>query len=72
MFNDNTLLALRKLKDAGNRYIWQAGNVQQGVPAILNGRRYHINQHMDSLAAGKEVAIFGDLGKYFVRKVGRR
>jgi HK97 family phage major capsid protein len=71
MFNDNTLLALRKLKDAENRYIWQAGNVQQGVPATLNGRRYHINQHMDSLAAAKKVAIFGDLGKYFVRKVGQ-
>jgi HK97 family phage major capsid protein len=71
MFNDNTLLALRKLKDSEGRYIWQAGNVQQGVPATLNGRRYHINQHMDSLAAAKKVAIFGDLGKYFVRKVGQ-
>lgn len=71
MFNDNTLLALRKLKDAEGRYIWQAGNVQQGVPATLNGRRYHVNQHMDSLAAAKKVAIFGDLGKYFVRKVGQ-
>jgi HK97 family phage major capsid protein len=71
MFNDNTLLALRKLKDSEGRYIWQAGNVQQGVPSTLNGRPYSINQHMDSLAAAKKVMLFGDLGKYFVRKVGQ-
>jgi HK97 family phage major capsid protein len=71
MFNDNTLLALRKLKDSEGRYIWQAGNVQQGVPATLNGRPYSINQHMESLAAAKKVMLFGDLGKYFVRKVGQ-
>ncbi|HXH52543.1 MAG TPA: phage major capsid protein [Sphingomicrobium sp.] len=70
MFNDNTLLDLRKLKDGEERYVWQAGNVQQGVPPTLNGRRYHINQHMDSLAAAKRIMIFGDLGKYYVRKVG--
>ncbi|HEX8585054.1 MAG TPA: phage major capsid protein [Allosphingosinicella sp.] len=70
MFNDGTLLALRKLKDSEGRYIWQAGNVQQGVPASLNGRPYSINQHMDGLAAAKKPVIFGDLGKYFVRKVG--
>jgi HK97 family phage major capsid protein len=70
MFNDATLLAVRKLKDSEGRYVWQGGNVQQGVPATLNGRRYHINQHMDSLAAAKKVMLFGDLGKYFVRKVG--
>jgi HK97 family phage major capsid protein len=71
MFNDNTLLALRKLKDSEGRYIWQGGNVQTGVPATLNGRPYSINQHMDSLAAAKKVMLFGDLGKYFVRKVGQ-
>lgn len=70
MFNDNTLLVMRKLKDSEGRYIWQAGNVQQGVPATLNGRRYHINQHIESLAAAKKVMLFGDFGKYFVRKVG--
>jgi HK97 family phage major capsid protein len=70
MFNDTTLLAVRKLKDAENRYIWQMGNVQGGVPASLNGHRYHINQAMDSLAAAKKAMLFGDFGQYFVRKVG--
>jgi HK97 family phage major capsid protein len=69
-FNDSTLLAVRKLKDSEGRYIWQAGNVQQGVPATLNGRVYHINQAIDALAAAKKVMLFGDFGAYFVRKVG--
>lgn len=70
MFNDSTLKAVRKLKDAEGRYIWQAGNVQAGVPSMLNGKPYSINQHMDSLAAGKKAVLFGDFSKYFVRKVG--
>lgn len=70
MLNDGTLLAVRKLKDGNGQYIWQMGNVQQGIPASLNGRRYFINQAMASLATGNKTVIFGDLGKYFVRKVG--
>lgn len=70
MFNDNTLLAVRKLKDGEGRYMWQMGDVQKGVPASFNGRPYSINQAMDSLAAAKKVMLFGDFGKYFVRKVG--
>jgi HK97 family phage major capsid protein len=70
MFNDTTLGALRKLKDAENRYIWTAGDVQNGVPGSILGYRYSINQAMDTLAAAKKVMLFGDFGKYFVRKVG--
>lgn len=70
MFNDATLKAVRKLKDGDGNYLWQAGNVQQGVPGTLNGRPYHINQDMDSLAAAKKAVLFGDLKKYWVRKVG--
>jgi HK97 family phage major capsid protein len=70
MFNDDTLKVLRKLKDGDGNYLWQAGNVQQGVPGTLNGRRYHINQDMDPLAAAKKVVLFGDMKKYWVRKVG--
>jgi HK97 family phage major capsid protein len=70
MFNDSTLAAIRKLKDGDGNYLWQMGNVQQGVPGALLGYRYSINQAMDSLAAAKKVVLFGDFGKYFVRKVG--
>lgn len=70
MFNDTTLSAVRKLKDGNGNYLWQQGNVKLGVPATFNGRAYSINQAMDSLGAGKKVMLFGDFGKYFVRKVG--
>lgn len=70
MFNDSTLSAIRKLKDGQGNYLWQMGNVQQGQPGTLLGYNYSINQAMDSLAAAKKVMLFGDMGKYYVRKVG--
>lgn len=70
MFNDLTLAAIRKLKDSENRYIWSMGDIQKGEPGTLLGYRYSINQAMDSLAAAKKVILFGDFGKYYVRKVG--
>jgi HK97 family phage major capsid protein len=71
MFHDLVLAAIRKLKDGQGNYLWQAGNVRQGVPAQLNGRPYFINQAMSSaFTTGQKLIIYGDLSKYFVRKVG--
>lgn len=70
MFNDLTLAALRKLKDGDGRYIWTMGDVQNGVPGNILGYRYSINQAMANLATGNKTMLFGDFGKYFVRKVG--
>jgi len=70
MFNDATLLALRKLKDGDGNYLWQMGNVQAGIPPSFNGRAYSINQAMASLGAASRVMLFGDFSKYYVRKVG--
>ncbi len=70
MFNDLTLAAIRKLKDGAGNYIWTAGDVQKGVPGTILGYRYSINQVMANLGAGAKTMLFGDFGKYFVRKVG--
>jgi HK97 family phage major capsid protein len=70
MMNDSTLAAVRKLKDGQGNYLWQSGNVQAGIPGTINGRPFSINQAMASLATGNRVMVFGDFGKYFVRKVG--
>lgn len=70
MFNDTTLSAIRKLKDGNGNYLWQMGNVQQGAPGTLLGYRYHINQAVANVATGQKSVLFGDFGKYFVRKVG--
>lgn len=70
MFNDTTLAAIRKLKDGNGSYIWQMGNIQTGEPGSLLGHPYSINQAMDSAAAAKKVMLFGDFGRYYVRRVG--
>lgn len=73
MFNDTTLKLIRKLKDGQGNYLWQMGDVRAGVPGSLLGYNYHVNQAIGSVpgaAAATRVAVFGDFGKYFVRKVG--
>lgn len=70
MFNDTVLKLARKLKDAENRYIWQAPNLQTGAPATLLDKPYYINPSMADPAASAKPIIFGDLSKYTVRRVG--
>lgn len=71
MFHDNILLALRRLKDGQGNYLWQMGDVKGGYPATFNGRQYSINQAMAATqVTTARVVLFGDFGKYFVRKVG--
>jgi HK97 family phage major capsid protein len=70
MFNDTSLLALRKVKDGEGNYIFSAGSITNGTPGTLLGRRFWINQAMANAATAQKPIIFGDFGKYFVRKVG--
>lgn len=70
MFNDLTLAAVRKLKNGTGDYLWQAGDFTQGVASTLLGYRYSINQAMPAMTTGLKSVLFGDFGKYFVRKVG--
>lgn len=70
MFNDSTLKAIRKLKDGQGQYLFQFGNISQGIPATLLDKPYSVNQAMASLATGNKTVLFGDFSKYFVRKVG--
>jgi HK97 family phage major capsid protein len=70
MFNDLTLAALRKLKDGDGRYIWTMGDIKSGAPGTLLGYNYSINQAMATIATTNKTVLFGDFGKYWVRKVG--
>ncbi|TPM58985.1 phage major capsid protein [Mesorhizobium sp. B2-2-4] len=69
-FNDLTLAAIRKLKDGQGNYLWAHGDYQTQEPARVLGYRYYINQAIASIATGNKTVIFGDFGKYWVRKVG--
>lgn len=70
MFNDSTFKAIRKLKDGDGNYLWQMGDVRTGAPGMLLDSPYSVNQDMASIATGNKTILFGDFGKYFVRKVG--
>ncbi|HCZ00172.1 MAG: capsid protein [Rhodobacterales bacterium RIFCSPHIGHO2_02_FULL_62_130] len=71
MFNDNTLLALRKLKDGqGNYLITEAPDGSGRLKVGSVSAPYSINQAMVSIAAAKKVMLYGDFSKYYVRKVG--
>jgi len=70
MFNDNTLKAVRKLKDGEGNYLLGRGDISKGIAPTLLGRSYSINQAMADIGTGNKSMVFGDFGKYFVRKVG--
>lgn len=70
MFNDTTLKSIRKLKDGQGQYLWNGGDLSKGISPALLGRPYSVNQAMGSPATGVKTVIFGDFGKYYVRKVG--
>lgn len=69
MFHDTTLKVLRKVKDADGNFIWQPANAQTGAPALLLSHGYRINQAMPTMAASARSILFGDMGKYAVRRV---
>jgi HK97 family phage major capsid protein len=70
MFNDTTLKTIRKLKGGDGQYIWQMGDVRTGAPGTLFDKPYSVNQACVNGATGTKPIVFGDFGKYYVRKVG--
>lgn len=69
MFNDNTLKAIRKLKDGNGNYIWQMGDIRTGAPTTLLDKPYVINQAMADISTGTKPIVVGDFSKYIVRVV---
>jgi HK97 family phage major capsid protein len=70
MMNDSVLAAVRKLKDGQGNYLWQMGNYQAAVPQNILGYNVVVNQAMASQATGNKIMLFGDMAKFYVRKVG--
>lgn len=72
MFNFATLGALKKLVDADQRPLWQhsmTSGLADGVPSLLLGKPYKINQQMASMVADAKSILYGDFSKYIVREV---
>jgi len=70
MVNDQTLAAIRKLKDGQGNYLWAAGSYINNTPDSLLGYPIVVNQAMDSIATAKKTVLFGDMSAFYVRKVG--
>lgn len=72
MMHDDSLKAVRKIKDSYGRPIFVPGYEQGnpgGAPDRLLGRPININQNMDPMGAGKKSILFGDFSKYLIRDV---
>lgn len=70
MLSDTALKGLRKLKYTGSgEYIFQPG-ITAGVPSLLAGSPYVVNQDMAVPATGVKSVLFGDFeAGYIIRKV---
>lgn len=68
MMNDNTLKALKKVKDGDGRYLWTSGLAFK-EPDTINGYPYSINQHMADIGSGAKAMLFGNFKKYMIRNV---
>ena len=68
MFNDQTLLAIRLLKDSDGNTIWQKG-LSDGEPDKILGKPFIINNDMPNIGASAKSIMFGDIEKYLIRDV---
>jgi len=65
LFNDQTIKAIRKLKDGNGQFLWQPG-LQAGQPNTLLGYNYETSTHMPIIGAGAKPILFGDFSSYWI------
>ena len=68
MFHDNTLKALKKLKDENGQYIFQP-SLRDDEPSTVLGKPFIVNNDMPEIGASAKSIAFGDFKKYLVRRV---
>ena len=71
IMNDQTIAALRKLKDENGQYLWQP-SLQAGEPDRLFGYEVVTSAYVPMIAAGKPVIAFGDFSYYNIGDRGVR
>lgn len=71
IMNDQTIAALRKLKDNNNNFIWQP-SYQAGEPDRLLGYTLHTSAFAPKQAAGAKAIAFGDFSYYNIGDRGVR
>ena len=71
IMNDQTIAALRKLKDNNGAYLWQP-SLQAGEVDRLFGYEVYTSPYVPTIAAGKPVIAFGDFSYYNIGDRGTR
>lgn len=71
MCNDQTLLAIRKLKDNNGAYIWQP-SFREGEPDRLLGYPVYTSPYFPAIEADKAALAFGDFKYYNIGDRGVR
>lgn len=65
LMNDDTVKAIRKMKDKNDQYIWQP-SVQAGQPDQILNCPVYTSPYMPTLAAGNKPVLFGDFNYYWI------
>lgn len=65
MISDATAMALRKVKDGNQQYIWQ-NSVTADRPDMLFGRPVYTSRFMPEPKSGKIAMLFGDMKYYWI------
>lgn len=65
ILNEQTVKALRKIKDSTGNYIWQPA-VSSGLPDTILNRPYVTSVYAPVSAAGSKPIAFGDLSYYWI------
>ena len=71
LLNDQTLAAIRKLKDNYGQYLWQP-SLQAGEPDRILGYAAYTSPYFPAVAAGKPAVAFGDFSDYHIGDRGTR
>ena len=67
MMHDTTLAGIQKLEDGQGHPLW-IPSIREGVPGLILGYPYTINNHMATPAASAKTIIFGDLSAGYVHR----
>lgn len=65
LLNEQTLKALRKIKDANGNFLWQP-SVSQGIPDTILNRPYVTSVYAPTPDAGNKAIAFGDFSYYWI------
>lgn len=69
MFNDATLLVLKKLSMSDAYHsLWQPGAIA-GAPSTIDGQIYTINNDMADIAANQRPVLYGDFKQFCIRDI---